>query len=287
MPLQRLCACIIAASPNPTFAAGRSNKSQGKKDKNRKISSSSARCLPRKVTAWLGLERTPPPTPAFPAASASSLVPRGPPPPAPKSVGRAARALSAAIPIPHLHVVRARSAPPERCPLMPTAMGPGGPPASVEQPRRAGAAMPPCADCAHQEPVPARSGAAAHVPRRATPRAATLPPPPPPRYKAPLSPCKIPAGTSNSTAKIVALASSRGRICRAHISNSSNFFFYLEEARASLLVAGLLQFARYLIQGGSITSPTGAVYAAPCARGRMAETDSDDDDDDYDCAPAA
>jgi hypothetical protein len=48
----------------------------------------------------------------------------------------------------------------------------------------------------------------------------------------------------------------------------------------------------YLVQGGSITSSSGAVYAAPCdgccsARGRMAETDGDDDDDDYDCAPAA
>ncbi|PAN29443.1 hypothetical protein GQ55_5G224900 [Panicum hallii var. hallii] len=48
----------------------------------------------------------------------------------------------------------------------------------------------------------------------------------------------------------------------------------------------------YLVQGGSIASSWGAVYAAPCdgrrsERGRMAETDSDDDDDDYDCAPAA
>ncbi|RCV26422.1 hypothetical protein SETIT_5G244000v2 [Setaria italica] len=45
--------------------------------------------------------------------------------------------------------------------------------------------------------------------------------------------------------------------------------------------------ASYLVQGGSIASSSGAVYAAPCrwrsARGMMAETD-DDDDDDYDCA---
>ncbi|RCV26424.1 hypothetical protein SETIT_5G244200v2 [Setaria italica] len=47
----------------------------------------------------------------------------------------------------------------------------------------------------------------------------------------------------------------------------------------------------FLVQGGSIASSSGAVYAAPCdgwrsTRGRMPETD-DDDDDDYDCAPAA
>jgi hypothetical protein len=47
-----------------------------------------------------------------------------------------------------------------------------------------------------------------------------------------------------------------------------------------------------LVQGGSIASSLGAVYAAPwdgcrSARGRVSETDSDDDDDDYDCAPAA
>ncbi|KAF8675885.1 hypothetical protein HU200_047381 [Digitaria exilis] len=188
------------------------------------------------------------PLPAFPAAASASLV-RGPPPPAPNcdsdpAPPRRARSLGATGAFAadaHCH----------------------GAPAPTRQRRAAEASW--RRDAA--EPVPARSGAAAHVPRRAPPRAATLPPPPPPRYKAPLS--------------VVALASSRGRISRAHISNSSNFFFYLEEARASLLAVS------YLIQGGSIASPTGAVYAAPCARGRMAETDSDDDDDDYDCAPAA